>query len=371
MIELSAPVLGEEEKQTLCSVVDSGWLSMGDRVAAFEQAFAHVHGMTEAVAVSSCTAGLHLCLEALGVGPGDEVLVPSLTFVATVNAVMYLGAEPVFVDIEKTDVPHIALKDAKAKRSSRTKAVILMHYGGYLVDLPAWRSFAESHGLKLIEDAAHAPGVEQVGLWSDASVFSFFPNKNLTTGEGGMILARENSLLEKMRRMRAHGMTTNTLERDRGHASSYDVTIIGYNYRMDELRAALGLVQLRRLPEWNERRRELTAHYRDQLGRHLPEIVIPFEEGHSTAAHLMPILLPEGFDREKIMKELRQNSIQTSIHYPPVHQFSFYRERFPDVVLPKTEKFSARELSLPLHPALTKKDVEKVVHSLQDAIANS
>jgi dTDP-4-amino-4,6-dideoxygalactose transaminase len=130
-------------------------------------------------------------------------------------------------------------------------------------------------------------------------------------------------------------------------------------------------VQLRRLPEWNERRRELTAHYRDQLGRHLPEIVIPFEEGHSTAAHLMPILLPEGFDREKIMKELRQNSIQTSIHYPPVHQFSFYRERFPDVVLPKTEKFSARELSLPLHPALTKKDVEKVVHSLQDAIANS
>jgi dTDP-4-amino-4,6-dideoxygalactose transaminase len=364
-------VLGEEEKEAVSSVIDSGWLSMGDRVAAFEREFAEIHETVDAVAVSSCTAGLHLCLAALGVRPGDEVLVPSLTFVATVNAVMYVGAMPVFVDIESTELPHISLADAQAKCSQRTKAVILMHYGGYLVDIPTWRSFADGQGLKLIEDAAHAPGVGEVGLWSDASVFSFFPNKNLTTGEGGMILARDSSMLEKIRRMRAHGMTTNTLERDRGHASSYDVTMMGFNYRMDELRAALGLVQLARLSEWNEKRRELTGHYREQLARNLPGIGIPFEQAHSTAAHLMPILLPEGFDREKIMMELRRNSIQTSIHYPPVHQFSFYGERFPDVVLPNTEQFSARELSLPLHPSLSKRDVETVVQSLQEAIANS
>ncbi len=364
-------MLGEEEKQALSSVIDSGWLSMGDRVAAFEREFAEIHEAVDAVAVSSCTAGLHLCLATLGVGPGDEVLVPSLTFVATVNAVMYVGATPVFVDIESTELPHISLTDAKAKCSQRTKAAILMHYGGYLVETHGWRSFADDQGLKLIEDAAHAPGVGEVGLWSDASVFSFFPNKNMTTGEGGMILARDTSMLEKIRRMRAHGMTTNTLERDRGHASSYDVTMMGFNYRMDELRAALGSVQLTRLSACNDLRRKLTKFYRERFEIFLPEIAIPFEQGHKTAAHLMPVLLPEGMNREKLMTELRRRGIQTSIHYPPVHQLSYYRERFPKIVLPNTEEFFARELSLPLHPGMREKDVEKVIRSLRDAISHA
>ena len=189
MISLSTPILGEEEKRALCEVIDSGWLTMGDRVAAFEKAFADLHGVDDAVAVNSCTAALHLSLKALGIGPSDEVLVPSLTFVATANAVLYVGATPVFVDIDAIDIPHISIDDAKSKLTGRTKAVIVMHYGGYLVDLKAWRAFADDNDLLLIEDAAHAPAVGAVGRFSDAASFSFFSNKNMSTAEGGMVLA--------------------------------------------------------------------------------------------------------------------------------------------------------------------------------------
>jgi dTDP-4-amino-4,6-dideoxygalactose transaminase len=368
MISLSDPILGEEEKRALWDVIDSGWLTMGERVAAFEKAFAKAHGVQDAVAVNSCTAALHLSLKALNVGPGDEVLVPSLTFVATVNAVLYVGATPVFVDIQEVSNPHISLEDARRKFTSRTKAIIVMHYGGYLVDLPAWRSFADEKGLLLIEDAAHAPAVGAVGRLSEASAFSFFNNKNMSTAEGGMVIARNAGVLQCIRHLRAHGMSTDTLTRHRGHAYSYDVTMLGHNYRMDELRAAMGLVQLARLPEWNQRRYELSLHYRRVLSAHLPEVVVPFSPKHETAAHLMPILLPAGGKRQKIMDDLRDDGIQTSIHYPPTHHFSYYRERFPGVVLPKTEAFCGRELTLPLHPSLDENDVNRVVESLRKAV---
>lgn len=369
MISLSDPVLGECEKQALCGVIDSCWLTMGERVAAFEQAFAKLHGMGDAVAVNSCTAGLHLCLKALNIGPGDEVLVPSLTFVATVNAVLYTGATPVFVDIEDILTPHMSILDAEAKRTQKTRAIIVMHYGGYLVDLPAWRSFADGCGLQLVEDAAHAPAAGEVGRWGDASAFSFFTNKNMCTAEGGMVLARDRALLSRIRQMRSHGMTSLTLDRYRGHAFSYDVADLGYNYRMDELRAAIGLVQLERLPQWNRRRRELSAVYRDMLGERLPEVAIPFSPDQETAAHLMAVLLPDRSDREHVMTHLRGNSIQSSIHYPPVHLFSYYLERFGKRDLKNTEMFFHRELTLPLHPGLPESDIEKVVDTLADALA--
>jgi len=364
MISLADPVLCEDEKTALCSVIAGGWLTMGERVRAFERAFAELHGVEAAVAVNSCTAGLHLCLAALGIGAGDEVLVPSLTFVATVNAILYVGADPVFVDIEGLRSPHISLADAEARRGPRARAVIVMHYGGYLVDLPEWRSFADAHGLKLIEDAAHAPAVGEVGRLSDASAFSFFANKNMTTAEGGMVLAGDSAVLETVRGMRSHGMSTCTLDRHRGHAFSYDVGMLGFNYRMDELRAAMGTVQLARLPEWNSRRRELSSLYRRLFSERLPQVCVPFADEHKTSAHLMPVLLPEGIDREKVMRRLRYAGIQTSIHYPPVHRFSFYQRRFADVSLPNTDNFCSRELTLPLHPSLSAEDVASVVEAL-------
>ena len=371
MISLSDPILGEEEKRALCEVIDSRWLTMGERVAAFERAFAKLHGVDDAVAVNSCTAALHLSLKALNIGPGDEVMVPSLTFVATVNAVLYVGAIPVFVDIQGVDMPHISLEDAKAKCTPRTKAVVVMHYGGYLVNLPAWRSFSDENGLILVEDAAHAPGVGAVGRWSDAAAFSFFSNKNMSTAEGGMILARNSSVLQRIRHLRAHGMTTDTLTRHRGHAHTYDVGMLGYNYRMDELRGAMGLVQLERLGYWNKRRHELSNLYREIIAARIPQLVVPFSNTHETAAHLMPILLPAGVDRQRIMDQLRDDGIQSSIHYPPIHYFSYYLEKFPGVRLPRTEEFCARELSLPLHPLLTENDVKRVVESLRKGLSGN
>ena len=245
-----------------------------------------------------------------------------------------------------------------------------MHYGGYTVDLAGWRAFADRRGLRLIEDASHSPGVGQVGRLSDAAAFSFFSNKNMTTCEGGMVLASETSVLDRLRLMRSHGMSSVTLDRHRGHADSYDVTLRGYNYRMDELRAAMGLVQLERLEGWNRRRKELSDHYLDVISDRLSVVKTPFAKRHETSAHLMPIILPEEVDRHKVMDVLRQNGVQSSIHYPPVHRFSFYQELFPNVSLPKTEHFAARELTLPLHPGLNESDVERVVGILRKAVSN-
>lgn len=369
VISLCDPVLGEAEKSALESVIDSQWLTMGDRVSAFEKAFAKLHDVEDAVAVNSCTAGLHLCLAATGIGPGDEVLVPSLTFVATVNAVLYVGATPVFVDIEDPEVPHISLADAETKCTERTRAAIVMHYGGCPVDMPAWRAFADRKGLILIEDAAHAPGLGAVGQWSDATAFSFYANKNMTTAEGGMVFARDGEILERMRRMRSHGMTTGTLDRYKGHAYSYDVTDLGYNYRMDELRAAIGLVQLIRLNGATARRRDLSQLYLDQLEERVPQVKVVFGGRLDTAAHLMAVLLPPEADRPFVMLAMRQVGIQTSIHYPPVHCFSYYRQRFPGVTLPNTEQYHARTLTLPLHPSLSAGDLHRIVGTLSDALS--
>jgi dTDP-4-amino-4,6-dideoxygalactose transaminase len=370
-ISLSAPVLGEEEKEALCATIDSGWLTMGQRVALFEQEFAQLHDVKSAVAVNSCTAGLHLCLTALNIGAKDEVLVPALTFVATVNAVLYAGAKPVFVDIQSPDLPHLSVSDAGDKLTEHTRAVIIMHYGGYAVDMAGWRSFADDNNLILIEDAAHAPGLPSVGRLSDASAFSFFSNKNMSTAEGGMILSKEEAFLERARRLRAHGMTSDTLSRHRGHAYSYDVCMLGYNYRMDEMRAAMGLVQLKYLQQWNQRRVQLSNFYRQMLADRMPQVVIPFNSNHETSAHLMPVLLPPEVNRQKIIDELREDGVQSSIHYPPVHRFSYYLKKFPGIKLKTTEIFCARELSLPLHPSMTEQEVSHVVRSLQSALGKA
>jgi dTDP-4-amino-4,6-dideoxygalactose transaminase len=337
-------------------------------VKKFEEAFASSHGATEAVAVNSCTSGLHLCLSAMGIGPGDNVLVPSLTFVATANAVLYVGATPVFVDIEDIESPNMSIADAKSKYTSNLKAIIVVHYAGYVVDLTPWRKFADKYNLMLIEDAAHAAGMKNIGSLSDAAVFSFFSNKNMTTAEGGMVIGKDHVVMERIRSQRSHGMTTGTLDRQKGHAYSYDVITLGYNYRMDEMRAAVGLVQLPRLQHWNRLRIKIKNLYRQYLSVYISEIIVPFSENHLTAAHIMPILLPDFVNRKDLMHHMREKGIQTSIHYPPIHLFSYYSNRFPNIRLERTEEFCSRELTLPLHPMLKEKDVVRVVKSLRKYI---
>jgi dTDP-4-amino-4,6-dideoxygalactose transaminase len=369
MLLVAEPTLGEEEKAALAEIVDSGWITMGDRVHAFEQAFARAHRVTDAVAVSSCTAGLHLVAKALGIGPGDEVLVPSLTFVATVNSVLYAGATPVFVDIESLDVPLMSLADAAAKCTKKTKAVIVMHYAGYLVDGDAWRDFAKANRLLLIEDAAHAAGLDRAGTFGDAAVFSFYGNKNMTTAEGGMVVARDEEVLNTIRQLRSHGMTSSTLQRLSGNASGYDVTMLGYNYRMDEFRAAIGLIQLAKLGAWNEKRKTLATLYRRHLEAYCPDVGLPFAAPRPSSHHILPILLPQRANRWGVMDRLREAAIQTTVHYPPVHELSLYRSGFPAVQLPRTEEFAARELTLPLHPKMEERQVETVARALASALS--
>lgn len=368
LIELGTPTLGEPEKQALCAVIDDGWLTMGDRVRRFETTFAQMHGVSDAIAVHSATAALQLSLQAFDVGPGDEVLVPSLTFVATTNVMIHCGATPVFVDIVADTEPHISLDDARRKLTSRTKAIMLMHYGGFMIDIEPWRAFADEHGLLLFEDAAHTAGMAGVGTRSEAASFSFFTNKNMTTAEGGMMVVRDEQRFARAKVLRAHGMTASTLDRARGRAVGYDVIDCGHNYRMDELRAAMGLVQIERLLGWNETRRALTQHYREVIAARLPQVRVPFAAGHRTTAHIMPVLLPAGTDRHRVMQRMRELNVQTSMHYPPIHQFDYYRRKFPGVELPITEQFCASELTVPLHPKLSNADVERVVESLAESL---
>ncbi|MBU1612547.1 MAG: DegT/DnrJ/EryC1/StrS aminotransferase family protein [Proteobacteria bacterium] len=277
---------------------------------------------------------------------------------------LYVQAEPVFVDLESLDVPHMSLEKARRSITLRTKAIIIMHYGGYLMDMPAWRELADAHGLILIEDAAHAPGLKGVGSYSHAAAFSFYSNKNMTSGEGGMLLVHDPATEKRLRLLRSHGMTTTTLERDQGHAFEYDVVELGFNYRMDELRAAVGLVQLEALSRRNRRRKELSARYRAVFSQE-DRIFIPFSDEWQHCGHIMPVLLPEGAYRPDVMASLRERGVQSSVHYRPIHTLTQYRRRSSVLVcLPLTEDFGNRVLTIPLHPDMVDEDVDYVAANL-------
>lgn len=367
-IPVADPVLGLEEKNALCEVIDSGWITMGERVQRFEEDLARVHSVEETVAVNSCTAGLHLILDALGIGPGDEVLVPSLTFVATINCVLYVGATPVLVDITSIDTPLMSIDDAGRKCTDKTKAIILVHYAGYLADLPAWKKFADERGLLLIEDAAHATGLKDVGTYGVAAALSFYGNKNMTTAEGGAVIASDKNLLEKIRKMRGHGLTSGTFQRHSGSNPGYDMVMLGFNYRMDELRAAIGIVQLKQLNAWNQKRKQLTQTYRSLLEELVPDVVAPFHVSDVSSYHIMPVVLPDGVERSNVIRAMRDEGIQTTIHYPPAHLFSFYRERWPSLELPITEDYARRELTLPLFPRLDSTHLERITRALAKSV---
>ncbi|TFH40119.1 MAG: DegT/DnrJ/EryC1/StrS family aminotransferase [Lysobacterales bacterium] len=363
------------ELEGALQVIESGWLTMGGVTQAFESAFAQKLGVKHAIAVSNATVGLHLANRVLGVGPGDEVVVPSLTFVATSNAILYQGAKPVFADVTSESDFNISPGAIEAAITPRTKAIMVMHYGGYLCDMPAILEIADRHHLAVIEDAAHAPGASLegrfAGAWGSVSVFSFFSNKNLATGEGGMLTTDDDDLAEKLRLMRSHGMTSLSWDRHQGHAFSYDVVDLGFNYRIDEIRAAIGMAQLEKLVDGNQRRREITAMVHAQLGE-LEGLSIPYRRHPGiSAGHLCPILLDSGLDRSAFMGAMREAGIQTSIHYPPIHTFSYYRQTFGEIELPLTEAIGAREVTLPLFPTMTDEQVGWVVEAVKDSLESA
>ena len=368
MLSVAEPILGVEEQDALLQVMRSGWITMGEKVRAFEREFARVHGGEDCVAVSSCTAALHLILAALDIGPGDEILVPSMSFVATANAVVYVGATPVFLDIESLDRPLCSIIDAEKKCTARTKAIVLMHYAGYSSDKEAWQAFAASRRLHIIEDAAHASGMPGVGTYGVAAAFSFYGNKNMTTAEGGAVMTRDPDMSRRIRQMRGHGLTSQTFERHAGNLPMYDMTMLGFNYRLDELRAAMGLVQVGHLHGWNDRRKALTLAYREMLKTRTSRIDIPFSPHWPSAYHIMPVLLPTNASREQVARRMRDDGIQTTHHYPPIHQMTFYRDHFAPARLPLTEEFAARQLTLPLHPKMVDADVLAVTKSLNDSL---
>ncbi len=365
-IPLSDVDLGKEEAEAVQRVLASGWLSMGQEVEQFESEFAAMIGVRHALAVANGTAALHLAMLTLGVKTGDEVVQPALNFVAGANMTVAVGATPVFADVVSPHEPLIDPVDVERCLTPRTRAVMVMHYGGYICDMEAIQSICRQRGIAIIEDACHAVGAgaggKKAGAMSDVGCFSFFSNKNMVTGEGGMVVTDSDDLAKRLRLFRSHGMTTLTWERHQGHASSYDVLVNGFNYRFDEIRAAMGRAQLKKLLPNNTRRNALVAYYKSLLSD-LPGVAVPFAsyEGE-TACHLMVALASDGEARQRLVAALHEAGIQTSMHYPLVTGFGGFSGvgRISSGGLPNSMDFASRAFTLPLYPTMTFGDVEQV-----------
>lgn len=358
-----------EDLDSVAETLRSGWLTMGPRTQAFEQAFAEKIGTPYAVAVSNGTAALHLAYLAAGIGPGDEVIVPSCTMVATVAAILYTGATPLFADIVAADEPLIDPGHVESLIRPRTKAVVALHYGGYGAAVDELAALCEERELVLLEDTAHAPLARMrgrsLGTWGLAGAFSFFSNEVLAAGEGGLLATADERVARFARSRRGHAMTTVTWDRHQGNRERYDVNALGFNYRIDDVRAALLLSRLQHVEPEIERRRELTQRYRRLLARS-SAVIVPFAEAAvaTSSCHLMPVVVAEGV-RDRLRHTLRkQHGIQTALSFPAVHQFTAYRDRFPGVALPHTERFARCELTLPLFPHMTARQQDRVIEAL-------
>ncbi|MBB4661649.1 DegT/DnrJ/EryC1/StrS family aminotransferase [Conexibacter arvalis] len=356
----------DDDLAAVAETIRSGRLALGERTERFEQAFAAHLGARHAIALSSCTAALHLAYLAAGVGPGDEVIVPSYTMAATASAVLQCGATPVFAEIVGRERPSLDPDDVARRITERTKAVAVVHFAGYAAAADRLAALCDERGLALIEDAAHAPdaslGGRALGTFGLAGAFSFFSNKVLSAGEGGLLCTDDDDVAAFARSRRSLGVV-------RGADGSRDVEGVGFNYRMDEPHAALLLSRMRRLRADVERRRELTLRYRELLAG-LDGVLVPYDDADvaTCSAYVMPVMLEE--DRQvEVSRRLREQGIQTSILYAAVHGFTAYRERFPDVSLPRTEHAARTELTLPLFPTMTEAEQDRVVGALAEAVA--
>jgi dTDP-4-amino-4,6-dideoxygalactose transaminase len=361
--------------EAVAETLRSGWLTMGPQIDRFEQAFAEHLGAKHAVALSSCTAALHLAYLAAGVGEGDEVIVPAITFVATAAAARYCGAEPVLADIVSRHDVGIDPESVEALITPRTKAICAVHYAGYPADLAALEEICERHGLHLIEDAAHspsaldAPGGRRLGTVGLAGAFSFFSNKVLSCGEGGMLATDDDRVAELARSLRSHAMTTGTWDRHKGHSLGYDVVATGFNYRMDEPRAALLTSRLTRLEDEIAARRRHTHAYREQLAD-VAGVSCPYEDADVdlSSCYVMPLVLDDAAQQVPLREMLKERwNVQTSVLYPAIHEFSAYREARLGP-LPQAEALARSQVTVPLFPGLADADRERVVTGIREGL---
>ena len=366
---------GKEEIAAFRQCVDDNWISIGPKCQKFEKMFARMLGARYAVSCDNCTNALFMALLALGIKEGDEVLVPSLTFAATVNCVKYVGATPVFVDVVSEKDLHFDPKDAAKKITKRTRAMIPMQYAGYPCDMDAIMRLAKKHNLYVIEDACHGPLSEykgqKLGTIGTIGCFSFFSNKNISTGEGGMCVTNNAELDRKLRLLRSHGMTTSSYQRAGGHSTKYDIVVLGYNFRMDDIRANLGIAQLKKLASDLKKRSKVRLWYEEELERleKSGKITVPFMGMKDFSSnYIFPICLKKGGGayRDQVRDRIHASGVQTSFHYPPVHQFSIYKSA--KVKLPITESVGERLITLPMYSKLTHKDIRFIVKTLRESL---
>lgn len=361
----------KREKDAISRTLDSKWISTGPECNKFEKLFSEKLNTDFSLTTSSCTASLHMALIALGINDGDEVLVPSLTFSATANVIKYVGAKPIFCDIKSLQDLTIDPKEIENKITNKTKAIIVMHYAGFSSDMDNIVSLAKKNKLFIIEDAAHAPMSEykgkKLGTIGDVGTFSFFSNKNIAIGEGGMVVTNNKEIYDNLKLLRSHGMTSLSYERFKGHANRYDIQSLGYNYRMDDIRASIGIVQLNKLEKDLSKRSELRKYYIKKLSKQ-DKIIIPFKTNNSYVSnYIFPIILNNNqLKRDEIRDKLGEKGIQTSVHYPAVHRFSIYENDY--VELSKTDFVTDNEITLPMYYSLGFKDIDYITNSLNEII---
>lgn len=367
--------IGEADVAAVVEALKSDWLTTGPRVGEFERAFAAFCGAKEAVAVNSGTAALHAAMRALGVGPGDEVIVPAITFAASANAAVYEGATPVFADVEP-DTLLIDPQSVADRATAKTKVVVAVDYGGQPADYDAIRSALGARDVKLVADACHSPGAtykkRKTGTLAEISAFSFHPVKHLTTCEGGMCTTDDTGYADHMRRFRSHGIDSDHRTREKTGAFAYDMVELGYNYRLPDVQCALGLAQLKRLPAWIEARRKVARWY-DKAFADIPHIRPLAERNNSrtNVYHLYVVRLDLSklrIDRARAFAHLRESGIGANVHYSPVYLHSYYRDRFgfKPGLCPNAERVYEEILTIPMFPAMTESDVQRVVTKLDE-----
>ncbi|ATR82201.1 UDP-4-amino-4-deoxy-L-arabinose aminotransferase [Pseudomonas sp. HLS-6] len=374
-LPFSRPSIGDEEVAAVEQVLRSGWITTGPKNQELEQQFAAYVGCKHAVALSSATGGMHITLLALGIGPGDEVITPSQTWVSTANMICLLGATPVFVDVDRDTLMTDAVA-IEAAITPRTKAIIPVHYAGAAFDLDPLYALADKHGIAVIEDAAHSAGTRYRGRAIGAqgtAIFSFHAIKNMTCAEGAMFVTDDQKLADRVRMLKFHGLGVDAYDRlTGGRKPQAQVIEPGFKYNLADINAAIALVQLQRLDAINAKRTELAQAYLQRLeGLPVQPLSMPtYPQQH--AWHLFILRIdPErcGMDREAFMKAVQEQNIGTGIHFIATHLHTYYRQRFPGVHLPNTEWNSARLCSIPLFPDMTPDDVERVVGAIATSLA--